>query len=309
VPCAEPDAVPADAIPYTKHSSIARTEWGHHVTFHGLSRVRWTYNGRPAVDEDRADVDYQFADAADGARFQEDVRRMDLLGAFDAETVRTHGDRGWGVASGQRVQLWRSREADGVASLSFFASRKQDHCEFPLGWFQRAFTADDDNAAVELSFVRSPGSAEADDSQTTVSRRRRLLRRLSGSSGSGGSSRSGASPAAEPSESPASVAATSSSSIGGSSGGSRSGPSLTHAQKMAGRARGFRYLRIEFAVPEAGEKDAGGWNPCGLAPIGRLTGADYDRFVDLLQKLMGERRRSESWSIAESAAEAVAVNG
>jgi hypothetical protein len=220
------------------------------------------FKGRPVIDEDRANVNYQFADAADLARFQSDVRVMELLGTFDAETVRAHGDEGWGVASGQRVQLWRSREPDGAASLSFFASRRGHHCEFPLGWFQKV-TADDKNAAVKLAFVRNPGVADVDDSQTVVWR---LLRRLSsGSSGSHVGS-NGAVAGTSPSESSGSVAATSSSSIGGSSGGSsgRGWPSPTHAQKMARRARGFRHLRIEFAVPKAGERDAGEWKPCEL---------------------------------------------
>jgi hypothetical protein len=253
--------VPADAIPYTKHGSIAHAEWGHHVTFHGLSRIRWTYHGRPAIDEDRVDIEYQFTSAADSAVFQADVRHADLLGTFDAETVRTYGDGGWGIASGQSVKLWRAREAEQAVSLSFYASRKHDDCEFPLGWFLPVFTADDDAATVELSFVRNPGSsADGDDARTTVPLGWRLLRRLSG-----GSSRLNLTLLAgtSPSESWASVAATSSSSLGGfSSVGSRSGPSLTRAQKMARRAREFRHLRIEFALPEEGDPDAGG-SPLG----------------------------------------------
>lgn len=249
-------AVPADAMPYTKHSSMKQTEYGHHITFHGMSRVRWTYNGKPVIDEDRNDVEYQFNDEAQYEAFQQDVRGQDLLDTFDAETVRVHRHSDWGVASGQDLKLWRSREADGAASISFFANSIQDHCEFPLDWIQRVFTADDEHARVELTFVRSPGGggADADDAQTTVSRRRQFLRRWSGSSGSGSRSNVSLALPAAPTGSPstASVAATSSSSIG-----SRSGPSLTHAQKMAKRARDFRYLRIEFLVPGEREKDTG----------------------------------------------------
>jgi hypothetical protein len=215
--------------------------------------VRWTYNGLPAVDEDRADVEYQFNDAAVCARFQEDVRAMDLRGTFDAETLRTHSDSKWGAASLQDVKLWRSRGPDGAASLSFFASRRQHHCEFPLEWFQRVLRLDGKRAAVELTFVGSPGgAAEADDAQEAASLKKKVLRSLS----FGSASRSSVNLAAA-SPSSSSVAATSSSSsVGGPSSaasGSSSGPSLTHAQKMARRAREFQYLRIEFAPRGSGK--------------------------------------------------------
>lgn len=219
--------------------------------------MRWTYNGLPAVDEDRTDVEYQFNAESACARFQEEVRGMHLLGTFDAETVRTDSDSTWGVASGQDVKLWRSREPDGVASLSFFASRRDDHCEFPLEWFQRVLRLDGKRAAVELAFVGCPGgAADADDAAATASRTQRIMRSLS----FGSVSRLSVSlvAAAGPSRSSSSVAAMSSSSVGGSSAvSSRSGgPSPTHKQNMAECARDFRHLRIEFAP-----RGTGGFGP------------------------------------------------
>lgn len=146
--------VPANTMPYTKHSSLKSTEKYHVISFHHNHRVVWNKSGQNRLDK-QMPVIYHFVDAKDFKRFQEELRDKDLLDTFNTDTIKSKRPAGrYGEAGNQDLKLWCSRDEAQVYTISFYANHTEtEHLEFPINWFQEDISADPTKRTVQLVFA------------------------------------------------------------------------------------------------------------------------------------------------------------
>ena len=225
-----------DTIPYSLHSSLQGTEKGFSLTFHGQFRVRWLKNGQQKRNETRTDVKYNFVEAADFKRFQEDFRDKRLIGTYNIETIKSQYSKRHFEASNQDLKIWCSRDLDQTHTISFFANHLKEHMEFPLDWFATQIDASLKKKTIHMTFLEVPGKPLA------AVRPQSLFSRKSRASAAESSTASHAWSAV------GSIASSPRGSISTTSTGMSSvGPTQSRVHEMARWAEKFKEIYVQFS--------------------------------------------------------------
>jgi hypothetical protein len=244
------------------HNSISSLEDGYCITFHESSRIRWRRDGEQVLDEHRENTKYRFIEIHQFRRFQEDFRDMDLLGAFDIESI-VSCRKGWGEASTQDLKVWRSRDLDQIHTVTFYANHIKEHLEFPVEWFSPDFEIVERKKEVLLRFRRKPGVAGADPKSlplfSRLSAGKRAQRLAAASAASSSVDQVSMRSSLSASTPRASVSTTSSS----SSLQISSAPNASRVRALADLAGSFEFIRIKFSQDdETEDQDQGRVEPC-----------------------------------------------
>lgn len=118
-----PSREPSDLHPHTLHNRHRPyndpADMERYITFREPHRIRYITDDGVCIHDEFIDIKYEFASAESSVKFQGDLRRKDLVDFYDTDVVwiKDHGHSSMGVATLQRLKLWRDR-LNGLYSLS-----------------------------------------------------------------------------------------------------------------------------------------------------------------------------------------------
>ncbi|KAL6353618.1 hypothetical protein LRP88_14116 [Fusarium phalaenopsidis] len=143
-----PSNDPSDVHPHTLHAHHRPynepVDMERYLTFQEPHRIRHINDGGVCIHDESINVKYEFSSVESSMKFQEDVRRKDLVDFYDTDVVwtNTHGRTDSfgnisGVATVQRLKLWRDRFT-GLYSLSIHQNKaNRQYRDYNLGDFHR----------------------------------------------------------------------------------------------------------------------------------------------------------------------------
>lgn len=141
---------PHETFPYTKHSTFKELR---RVTFRARQMCTVNENEK-RIMHNNYEVEYRFTQDDFLKTFQSDARDKDLIGTFEADTIKTRHGR----HQNEQIKIWKSRELDQTASLTFFPNGEEQlrHIECALKWFVVPYKKDEHKRTGVLELLKPP---------------------------------------------------------------------------------------------------------------------------------------------------------